>query len=151
MVKKIIFVGNTLSGDDGIGPRLYYELKDNPRLKGYDCFLLGTLGIDAVTFIEEDDDIIIIDAATKGKTGELIVVKEKDIKKDFSIVSQHDLGIEQAISFIRVQMPNLNELTFILVPVPNIIPFHDKLSEELEINIEKIKRNIISRILELRR
>jgi hydrogenase maturation protease len=155
MATQIIFVGNTLSGDDGIGPRLYDALKEHPKITGYEdtyCSLLGVMGIDAVTFINEEDTVIVVDASPKGKigsVGDVTVVPESKVEKDFSIVSQHDLGIEQALSLVRVQMPKLSEITFILITVSEIKAFHDKLSLELEDKIEIIKERVIEKIVEL--
>jgi len=59
---KVVFIGNPLGGDDGIGPFLYNELKDHPSLKGYELLELGVIGLDLISYVEENDTLVIVDA-----------------------------------------------------------------------------------------
>jgi hydrogenase maturation protease len=148
MTVKVFFIGNTLGGDDGIGPYLYNELKDNPKLNDFTLMEMGVIGIDLISYIEENDKVIIVDAVKSNrKPGEVFVLDEDAISKDISIYSLHDLGVEQTASLLRKLKPGLNPIKIIAIEVENLEPYSDKMSDILVTNMDSIKKEVINNIL----
>ena len=150
MVVKIVFIGNPLGGDDGIGPYLYNELKDHPKLSNYDLLELGVIGFDLLSYIGDDDKLIIVDAVySKRDIGKVRIVEEKDLSKDLSVVSQHDFGIEQTATILRRYKPKLEKINIIGVNVYKINAFTNKLSDEILRKIDEIKDKVINNIIKI--
>ncbi len=144
MASKIFFVGNTLGGDDGIGPFLYNQLKGDPRLKGNDLIDLGISSMDLMSHLEGADNIIIIDALySDDQAGEVVLIREHELKKGVSLFSQHDLGIEHIIPMARLVMPGLKDINIIGIKVRKISAFSDDLSEEIKKKVHKIKEEVV--------
>ncbi|MBN1502369.1 hydrogenase maturation protease [Candidatus Woesearchaeota archaeon] len=147
---KVVFIGNILMGDDGIGPYLYNELKDYPKLKEVKMYELGVIGLDLINFIEKDDRLVIVDAVySKGNIGEVVLLREKDLSKDLKLVSMHDFGVEQTSTILRMYQPDLKEIKIIGIKVDKINRISDKLSDGLMKKIPKIKERVLSYILKI--
>jgi hydrogenase maturation protease len=149
MAVKLFFIGNSLAGDDGIGPYLYEELKNNLDLKKYKMFNLGVLGLDIIEFLEEEDTLILVDATyTKDPdcVGNVILIKESELNINVSLPYCHDFGIEQTAKIIRSYLPYLKPINIIGIKVTKAKAFSDGLSIELKKNISKIKDNVLKEI-----
>lgn len=154
MTIKIIFIGNTLGGDDGIGPFLYTHLKDEPKLKldGIEMMELGVIGLDMLSYIDDGDKIIIVDAVREKKEheiGKVRLLSESDLKEDLKLVSQHDFGVEETTAILRMYKPKLEKINLIGINVRNINAFDDNLSDEIKTKIPKIKNDVINYILQI--
>ena len=149
MVIKIIFIGNQLGGDDGIGPYLYNELKGNDQLKGFKLIEGGVLGLDLLSYIEENDHVIIVDAVhSSNAAGEVFNIDKNDLLTQTSLVSQHDFGVEETFRVIRFFDPTIR-IDIIGIRVKQISAFSDKLSDEIIQRIPNIKLKVIKSIIEL--
>ncbi|MFH1849678.1 MAG: hydrogenase maturation protease [archaeon] len=147
MPVKVVFVGNPLGGDDGIGPRLYTELRDRPELKEFQILEFGVVGFDLISYVEDDDRLIIVDAVhSKGIIGEVVVLKEKDLSA-VSPVSMHDFGIEQTAAMLRAYKPDISDVCVVGITVNNLKAFHDGLSDEITGQIPRIKEEVVRQIL----
>jgi len=56
---KVVFIGNPLGGDDGIGPFLFKELYSHPKLQKFELLELGVIGFDLISYIEPKDKLIL--------------------------------------------------------------------------------------------
>ncbi|MBN1157097.1 hydrogenase maturation protease [Candidatus Woesearchaeota archaeon] len=152
MKRKVFFIGNPLGGDDGIGPYLFKELKKHPKLKGFDMLELGVIGLDLISYVEDDDRLIIVDAVHSEKDiGKVVVLKEEDLLKKPLVVSQHDFGIEETMEVLRMFKPGLKAVNIIGINVKRIRAFADKLSDEIMKKMPEIKEEVIERIIEASR
>jgi hydrogenase maturation protease len=150
MPVKVIFVGNPICGDDGIGPYLYEKLKNYPELKNYDIMELGVIGVDLLSYVNDGDQLIIVDALeAKDNFGDVIVINEDKLLKKINIISQHDFGMEQTITLLREYKPKITQINLLGIKVKNVSDFTDKLSDELLDNITKIKKEVIINIQKL--
>lgn len=152
MAVKVIFVGNPLGGDDGIGPYLFNELKDNPILKNFELLELGVIGLDMISYVNDYDKLIIVDAVRSGtdskcEIGTVKIYDEKDLTPDFSLVSQHDFGVEQTAAILRFHLPKLKKINVVGISVQNVNAFNDKLSEGLIEKLPNIKEQVIKSII----
>ena len=150
MNTKIVFIGNILGGDDGIGPYLYNnELKDHDQLKGFELIEGGVMGLDLLSCIEKNDHLIIVDAVNSSDSvGEVFIINEKDLRNQTSLVSQHDFGAEKTCRIIRFFDPTVR-IDIIGICVKRISAFDNRLSEEILNKIPDIKEKVIKSIINL--
>jgi len=148
---KVIFIGNSLDGDDGIGPLLYQEMKDDKRLENLKLMELGIIGFDLVTYVENDDQLIIVDAlkSKNDEIGTIKILKEKDIKNNKNLVSPHDFGISETVSVLRSYYKDLKTINIIGITIKDINPYSEKLTTELEEKIPDLKEQVIKEIIRL--
>ena len=146
---KVVFIGNPLAGDDGIGPRLYCELSKEHNRFGSTCQLieLGVIGLDMLNYVDGDDTLVIVDAvyADHG-TGEVVLFGENDLRPNLRLVSQHDFGVEQTAVLLRAYHPELTSISVIGVKVYRTQAFTDSLSYELESQVPRITDEVASMI-----
>ncbi len=151
MPLKAIFVGNIFGGDDGIGPHLFSLLKDDPRLASVEMLELGVIGFDMLSYVGENDSLIIIDALHSEKDiGDVALLGEKDLTPTTLLVSQHDFGVGETAALLRNYRPRMGAIKVIGVKVFKIQPFQDRLSDELSFKLPKIKEEVVKLILESR-
>lgn len=145
---KIFFIGNPFGGDDGIGPYLYNELKNHSDLQKFEILEMGVIGFDLVSYVDDDDKLIIVDAVhSDAEPGKVILLNEEDLSKDLSVVSQHDFGVEQTATILRAYKPDLAKIAIVGVQVKKTKTFSDTLSDELISNMEQIKKDVVTQIL----
>ena len=162
MPVKVFFAGNPLAADDGIGPYLYRELQGNSTLKGAVLEEIGVIGFDMISYINQDDRIIIVDALRispseepdgqdDANIGQVRILKEKELHPELSLVSQHDFGIEETARVIRMYYPNLPQIAIIGIAVRDTQPFSDRLSSVMKKKIGQVKKDVIDAIQRLSR
>jgi len=150
MVTKVLFIGNRIAGDDGIGSRLYDELKDEPKLKDVKIIEAGVMGLDIISYFEETDRLIFVDAIhleNNKNIGDVILFSEDRLPKEVKVLSQHDFGLEQTLSLLRVAMPRLEKTNIIGIVVGDVKVMVRGLSKELEKNLGKIKDDVLNKIM----
>jgi hydrogenase maturation protease len=97
----IIGIGNVLNGDDGIGPtvvKVLAALYEFPE--GVTCEDLGTPGYELITFIMEQEAVVLVDATRlKGAPGEVHVVDKPELLKRPlpGVLSAHEPGVREAL------------------------------------------------------
>jgi hydrogenase maturation protease len=149
MSTKIVFIGNILGGDDGIGPHLYNELKDHDQLKGFKLIEGSVIGLDLLSYIEKNDHLIIIDAINSSDAiGEVFNINKKDLRRQTSLVSQHEIGVGETCRIIRFFDPTVR-IDIIGICVKRINAFNNELSEEILRKIPDIKQKVVKSIIEL--
>jgi hydrogenase maturation protease len=87
----IIGIGNTIMGDDGVGPAVISLLEKIPGLKA-ELLVLDTPGFALLTYIQNRDKVIIIDAAEfDAPAGTIARVTSADVQRKKSVsISLHD-------------------------------------------------------------
>lgn len=87
----IIGIGNTIMGDDGVGPEVISILVKIPGLKA-ELLTLDTPGFALLTYIQNREKVIIIDAAEfDAPPGTIARVTSGDIQRKKSVsISLHD-------------------------------------------------------------
>ncbi len=144
---KVIFIGNPIAGDDGIGPCLYNELKREKQLDRYEMMELGVMGLDLISYVEDNDELIIVDAIHSDKNiGKVVVLGMKDLLKKPLVVSQHDFGIEQTIEVLRRFKSGI-KTTVIGINVRQTKSFTNNLSEEIMKKMPKIREEVMAKII----
>ncbi len=92
--------------------------------------------------------MIIVDAVhTIKDIGKVVVLKEKDLSQELSLVSQHDFGVEQTAALLRRYIKDLQPITVIGINVTETASFIDVLSKEIMIMIPGIKTEVVKKII----
>ncbi|MBW6451458.1 MAG: hydrogenase maturation peptidase HycI [DPANN group archaeon] len=128
-------IGNTMRGDDSIGPYVLDLLRyDNVNAHLIECGLAPENFVGKIISFEPKK-IILVDAADfKGLPGEIKIIKRNEIR-DISL-STHKLPLELFIKYLE----NNSEAEIIFIGIkPKRIGFHDKLSVECESSAVKVK------------
>ena len=63
----VIGLGNSLRGDDGVGPRVVEELNRRGLPEGVTALDVGTGGLDLLLVLEGWDRVVVVDAADVGR------------------------------------------------------------------------------------
>ena len=134
----MIGIGNTLMGDDGIGPRLIEELHKK-RIVGADLIDLGTGGIQLVHELARYNSVIIIDAADMGlDPGEYRIFSPEDaISVKFGRgYSLHDWDLMRSIE-ISKELGEAPERITIFAIQPRSIKMGGGISPELKMRSDE--------------
>ena len=92
-------VGNSLLGDDGIGPALAEFMNEGGEIDALSC---GLSGFDLVDYFEDYDRVYVIDAAYMGcPPGEVRLLSEKDLESlsPGSFGNSHSLKLRDLARF----------------------------------------------------
>jgi hydrogenase maturation protease len=149
MATKVFFIGNPLGGDDGIGPYLFKELERHPRLEKYEMMELGVIGLDLVSYVDDDDTLIIVDAIHSEKNlGKVVILDETDLKSGPALISQHDFGVEETAKVLRRFKPRLKAIKIVGINVNSTKAFTNKLSGDIMKKMPRIKEDVINKVIE---
>lgn len=97
---KIIGIGSTIAGDDGIGPAVIEELRTRNLDGQAELVSLETDALGIVEYLENADTVVIIDAAQMGATpGSVLTFPAKNAKVSVQAdaYSLHGLGLGYAL------------------------------------------------------
>ena len=101
---KIIAVGNSLYGDDGVGEAVLNALTDIPELENVELIDGATDALGLIDYFVDTDHVIIIDAASMDKTPGTIAVFDADqvnlmIKSDH--LSLHGISLAETFEIAK--------------------------------------------------
>jgi len=150
MPVKVVFIGNYVGGDDGIGPFLFEKLKDDKRLKDFELMELGVIGFDLISYVGDGDKLIIVDAVRAEKNiGDVVHLKEINLSKDLKLISQHDFGVEETATILRSHYPKIKSIDVVGIKVNQPKAFTVGLSQALMDRIPEIKEEVIKLIIKI--
>lgn len=152
MQTLVLGLGNTLLGDEGIGVHVIQNLQTNyPALSNVTLLDGGTLSFTLASYIEDCENLIIIDAAQLHSPPGTIAVYEGDEMDRFinrnRNKSVHEVNVTDilACSHLTGNLPKLRALVGIQ---PHLIDWSDSLSEPVASAVPKAcetTRNLIRR------
>ncbi|PLY03358.1 MAG: HyaD/HybD family hydrogenase maturation endopeptidase [Desulfuromonas sp.] len=111
----VLGLGNALMSDDSVGVRAVARLQQDYRfpekVKIVDG---GTLGLDLLPFIEEADQLLIIDALEmKADPGSIFRLEGDEVPRAFaSKLSVHQMGLQDLLAVADLQGYSPRELVF---------------------------------------
>jgi len=80
----VIGIGNLLRKDDGVGIHVIRKLQEMEMPRGVELLDGGTAGIDLMSYLENVDRLIIVDAfSALGRPGEFRILGEEDLPAGF--------------------------------------------------------------------
>lgn len=134
----IVGIGNTMKGDDGLGPELVKRLND--KIKAF-CIDAGVTPENHVGKIaaEKPDTVMLIDAAhLNKKPGAYGILDSRDISR--SGLTTHDISPSMFIEYLKAQT---GAAIFLLGVQPGDISFGARISERVAKAIDKIEKLIM--------
>jgi hydrogenase maturation protease len=101
MAVTVVGIGQPYAGDDGAGPAVVDALRTAGLPEGVRALEM-TDPADLVPLLEEDDDVIVVDAVVCGTAGHVVELdpSENDPAEPLA-VSSHGVGVLQAIALAR--------------------------------------------------
>ena len=130
----IIGLGNPLRGDDGVGVRVVQELAMQPLPSNVRAVDGGTQGLGLVNLMEDQQRVILVDAADVGRSpGEFVrfTLDEARLLGDHQHLSIHAAGVHDAL--LLAQVLNMLPPDVIIFGVqPSHFEWDSSLSPEVE-------------------
>jgi len=120
---KVIAIGNSLRGDDGIGPAILDELQKHDFVKNVSLLDIGSDAFSLLDHLIQDDPVLIIDCARMGK-------KPGEIYK-FEIDQSNLAWMDKEISLHGFSLSEIFQMAIKLSPVTrcNVIGIEPKTIE----------------------
>ena len=106
---RVIGIGNSLAADDGAGPAVVEELLRHPIPDSVEVISAGADGLAAIQYMEDDGDVIIVDAVCMGaRPGTVLTFPAKTAKVRIraDVLSLHGIGLSYALELAdKMRMP----------------------------------------------
>ncbi|MGZ5532866.1 MAG: hydrogenase maturation protease [Methylomonas sp.] len=137
-MRHIVCFGNELHGDDGFGIRIYQQLQYLTWPKHVEIFNAGIAGLNALRFLENCRQAVLVDALTNfGNVGEIFMLKPEDLADRPEQLTGHGLGIPYLLEALKVIRNPLPDILIVGVEVAAVSPFSSGLSNEAEQAVPK--------------
>lgn len=135
---NVIGIGNSLRGDDAIGPLVIEEIEKEP-FENVHFLNAGSDAFTVLDYLMGDQPVIIIDSARMGKNaGEVVTfnVNDVNIKQLSNSISLHGYGFAD-IYRIAEELGTVAPCTIIGVE-PKYTDFNHDVSDEVKASVPKI-------------
>ncbi len=144
---KIIAVGNSLYGDDGVGEAVLEALTNIPELENVDLIDGATDALGLIDYFTDTDHVIIIDAASMDKEPGTVQVFNSDqvdlmIKTDH--LSLHGISLAETFEIAKLAEALPKKITIV-----GIEPEQLQVAAGLSKPVAKAVPVVVSKILEL--
>jgi len=143
MTKKIVVLGcgNTLMGDDGVGIRVVERLQKMGLPDNVEIIEAGVGGMAILSWIEDADKAVIVDAVQTGNEppGTVYEFTDRELPpSDMFMLSLHDLNLVDTINVGRIVQKMPGEIVIIGVEVKRVAEFTRELTPEVERAIPEV-------------
>ncbi len=141
----VLGIGNVIMGDEGVGVHVIKELEKEMPPANVELLDGGTGGFHLMSYFQEYENIIMIDATIDGKQAGTVSVIEPKFASDFpKSLSAHDIGLKDLIESV-VLLGHIPKIYLITVTIDRIQSMEMELSQKIR---EAIPR-VIAKIDEL--
>ena len=141
---KVLGMGNTLRGDDGIGPHIIDELKKKNLPDSIELVDIGSDAFSIIDHFEKEQPVLVIDCAQMGKEpGEIVKfeVKDENLPILDKAISIHGFGFSDVYKLATNLYKNI-QCTIIGVQ-PKSLEFNTGLSDEVKNKIPLIIKMVM--------
>ncbi len=141
---KVLGIGNTLRGDDGIGPSVIEELQKENLPESIQLFDIGSDAFSIIDHFENEHPVLVIDCAQMGKEpGEVVKfdVKDENLPILDKAISIHGFGFSDVYKMAKNLYENI-QCTIIGIQ-PKSLEFNTGLSDEIKNKIPSIIKMVI--------
>lgn len=138
---KVLGCGNTLVGDDGVGIRVIERLQEMQLPPNVEVIDAGVGGMAILSWIEDADKVVIVDAVQTGNEppGTVYKFTDKELPpSDMFMLSLHDLNLVDTLNVGRVVQKMPEEIVIIGVEVKRVAEFTKELTPEVEAAIPEV-------------
>lgn len=134
----VLGLGNTLMGDDGLGPAVVREFEDTYEFdEGVEVVDLGTPGLDLMPWFADIQHIIIVDTVKAAlPPGSMRLYEKDDVMKHAPLarVSPHDPGVKETLATLDFAGRAPETVTVIGV-VPGLVRMSLELSQPVQMAV----------------
>lgn len=144
----VLGLGNTLMNDDALGVLAVERLKKEYQLpEGVNVVDGGTLGLDLLPFIEDTDQLLIVDALEmKAAPGSVFRLEGDEVPRAFaSKLSVHQMGLQDLLAVADLQGYAPRELVFWGVQ-PESVEMNMELSPPVAAAMDELVESIVSEL-----
>ncbi len=141
----ILGLGNSLRGDDGVGPAVIEWLEQQGLPGGVEAIDGGTAGLDIISTLMGHERVIIVDAANVGRApGEWVrfMPDVAQLKENDATLSLHSAGLTEALALgaaLKVLPP-----TIIIYGVqPQNLDWSPQLSTEVQAAVAEVGQAVL--------
>jgi hydrogenase maturation protease len=138
---KVLGCGNTLVGDDGVGIRTIERLQQIKLPPNVEVIDAGVGGLAILSWIEDADKVIIIDAVQTDNEppGTVYEFTDKELPpSNMFMLSLHDLNLVDTINVGRMVQKMPDEIVIIGVEVKRVAEFTKELTPEVEAAVPEV-------------
>jgi hydrogenase maturation protease len=146
---KVLGCGNTLVGDDGVGIRAIEKLQEMTLPPNVEIIDAGVGGMSILSWIEDADKVVIIDAVQTGNEppGTVYEFTDKEMPpSDMFMLSLHDLNLVDTLNIGRVVQKMPDEIVIIGVEVKRVAEFTKELTPEVEGAIPEVLELVLKEL-----
>lgn len=149
-VTKILGAGNYLMADDGVGIHILEKLEQTNR-SDVELVNVGVGGLAILDYMEDADDVIIIDAVRGGggEPGSIYKFTDKELPPaNLFMMSLHDLNLVDTLRLGREIQPELmpDDITIIGIEVERVEGICTDLSPRVEAAIDAVLQLVFEEI-----
>ena len=149
-VIKILGAGNYLMADDGVGVHILEKLEQMDR-SDVELVNAGVGGLAILDYMEDADDVIIIDAVRGGggEPGSIYKFTDKELPPaNLFMMSLHDLNLVDTLRLGRQIQPELmpNNITIIGIEVERVEGICTDLSPKVQAAIDLVMQLVFEEI-----
>lgn len=148
MKTAILGIGNILQGDDGIGVHIVNRLKDEYLFPDSVSIVDGgTMGLDLLVFLEDNDRVLIVDAIDFHKEPGTIKSLTGDEIPEFltSKLSVHQIGLSDMLFAARLRGVSPPEVCLIGIQ-PKSVDTGLELSREVKARFEVLLKTVLQKL-----
>lgn len=141
----ILGIGNLLLKDEGFGVHFIKRIDKKKLPPNVDVIEGAVLGLQIFNFLLDYDKVIVVDAVKGGgEPGKVYKFKIEECRKDFGMISLHDLDFIKSLEIIK-QFYNVPEMVVIGVE-PKSTEVGMELTPEVEKSINKVMELVFEEI-----
>ena len=127
----VLGIGNLLMGDEGIGVHAVRSLQESPLPLHVDVVDGGTGGFHLLSFFEDYESIIMIDATMDGQApGAVRTLKPKFASDYPRTLTAHDIGLRDLVETAAL-LEHKPDVTLITISIAAMQPMETELSPEI--------------------
>ena len=145
-MKRIIGCGNLLLQDEGIGVHLIRYLQEKMLPEGVELIDGATGGFDLLPFIQDADQVVIVDAVKgQGNPGDIYKFGPEDYETDsFPKTSLHDVCLKDIFNIVKLTGP-LPSITIFGVE-PKTMDWGMDLTDEVKAILPRLGELVLAEI-----
>ncbi len=146
---KVLGCGNTLVGDDGVGIRAIERLRQMELPQNVEVIDAGVGGLSILSWIEDADKVVIVDAVQTGNEPPGTVYRFTDRElppSNMFMLSLHDLNLVDTINVGRMVQKMPDEIVIIGVEVKRVAEFTRELTPEVEAAVPEVMELVLKEL-----
>jgi hydrogenase maturation protease len=145
----VLGIGNYLMGDEGVGVHAVRALEQLGLPQGATLVDGGTGGFHLLSFLQDYDPIVMIDATMDGKPAGSVSVVEPKYPKDYpKTLSAHDFGLKDLIESAAI-LGATPAVHLVTVSIAEMTPMHVDLSPPVQAAIPRVVQVVGDLVREL--